>query len=93
MVAPGIALMLMAGWPLSSYDREMAQISGDGWKLWLGLVFAVGAVISLWAMLFLPIPAWVEPLWFRENKPRPQRTKARAELTDPDTPGARSEKP
>ena len=93
MVLPGIALMLIAGWPLSTYDREMAEINGDGWKLWFGLVFAVGAVISLWAMLFLPIPALVKPRWFRETTPRRQRTKARTELTDPDTPGARSEKP
>ena len=78
---------------LDVVSNRMADIAGDGWKLWFGLVFAVGAVISLWAMLFLPIPAWVEPRWFRETKPRRQRTKARTELTDPDTPGARSEKP
>jgi hypothetical protein len=59
---PGIALILIAAGPLSTYDD-----SPQRWVFWFVPVLLAGAVLSLWGGLFLPVPRWYAPGWTHDG--------------------------
>lgn len=68
LVLPGIGLGLVSAWPIASYDEAMAALGGEAWKLWFVVPALVGALLAFWGMLWLPIPRWITPRWFRARQ-------------------------
>ena len=66
-VFPGIALGLFSAWPLLTYDAALAPLGGEQWKLWFVVPALVGLVLAFWGMLFIPMPRWFLPRWYRER--------------------------
>ena len=70
---PGLGLIVLSAGPLSTY------VKGEDWKLWFAVLFLVGAIMAMWAWLFLPIPRWWMPPWLREEKSRIAAVRAKRE--------------